>query len=99
MAPHPKQWNRSGMPPTDSDAVESSWKGQQPKALAPPGQLDTTGRDDGLDRVVASNCRNVKAFAAVQRHSSTPTAASAVVSISWSCRSRSHTPESRSRPS
>ena len=29
-ASHPKQWNRSGTPPTDSDAVESSWKGQQP---------------------------------------------------------------------
>ena len=29
-APHPKQWNRSATPPTDSDAVESSWKGQQP---------------------------------------------------------------------
>jgi len=67
------------------------------EALALVSQLDTTGRDDGLDRVVVSNCRNVKAFTAGQRHSSTPAAASVVVSISWSCRGLGHTPESRSR--
>src|ERR1019366_6390977 len=34
-APHPKQWNRSGTPPTDRDGVGSSWKGQQPMKPRP----------------------------------------------------------------
>ena len=35
-APHPKQWNRSGsLPPTDREAVESSWNGQQPMKPCP----------------------------------------------------------------
>jgi hypothetical protein len=29
-SPHPKHLNRSGTPPTDIDAVESSWNGQHP---------------------------------------------------------------------
>ena len=51
-APQPKQWNRSGTPPTDSEGVESSWNGQQPMKPCPRGvQLDAGGGDDLVDRV------------------------------------------------
>ena len=50
------------------------------KALAPLRQLDSTSSDDSLNRVSPSNCRNVKACAAGERHSSTPTANPVAVS-------------------
>src|SRR5665647_2428839 len=40
--------------------------------LSAPGQLDTTCRHNGFDRVTRSNCRNVEASPAGELHSSTP---------------------------
>src|SRR5665811_713772 len=51
--------------------------------LSAPGQLDSTSSDDSLNRVSPSNCRNVKACAAGERHSSTP--AANPVAVSTSC--------------
>jgi hypothetical protein len=47
--------------------------------MAPPGQLDTTCRHDGLDRVGAPNDSKVEAFATGERDGSIPVATSVVV--------------------
>ena len=70
-APQPKQWNRSGTPPTDREGVTSSWNGQHPTKPWPARlQLDPGCGDHLVDRVRSAHLCDVDRTAREPPHGS-----------------------------